>query len=440
MLLSNENIPRFYTAIAECMSCFLYCHLLPHNLSWGKRIVSSSLFFVIQSLLLIFTEGIYIYFWLPVMICAVVLMFLFMSSHAECSKKVIFYSVLKAFLIAEFIASFEWQISVYINSFVELNLITNYTFMFIIYLTILIFIYRLEMKHIKEGAVYDVTSKELISVSLIVLGTFTFSNLSYLAPNTPFSGYSTSEIFNIRTLIDLGGLAILFAYQYRIYELQMEKGLYAVEQAFKAQYNYYKNYSENLEMMNIKYHDIKHQIEGLKGENSAEKKEQWIRSIEEELEDFRPNYETGNYILDTILSSKLIKCKKLNIKFTCVVNGELLKFLHILDLCNIFGNALDNAIEGAALVDSTQNRMIHLKVFSKCGFVYISLENSAPHKITMKNGYPVTTKEDRKNHGFGVKSIMHTIKKYHGEILFSSEEDMFSAQMIFPIKIVETDL
>lgn len=431
----HENIPRLYTAIAQCMSCFLYGFLLPTKITKGKRIFLSLLFVVVQSTLLILTKDMYIYFWFPVMMSAAGIMFLYLFILNDCGKLEAIYVALKAFLLAEFIASLEWQIDTYITTILNMKETGNLFLVFVVYLPVLAMVFLIEKTHMKNGIAYDVTLKELISVSFIVLSTFAFSNLSYLAPNTPFSGGGSAEIFNIRTIIDFGGLAILYAYQNRIYELQLEKSVLSMDQVLQSHYDNYRNYSESMEMIHIKYHDLKHQLEGLKAEKSPENREKWIHSIEEELQDFRPEIESGNYILDTIISGKMRRCKKLNIRFTCVAKGEILNFLHVTDLCNIFGNALDNSIEGVALLDDPEKRWIHLRVFSKCGFVYISVENSCTQRVTIKNGYPVTTKQDGFNHGYGIRSIDYTVKKYQGKLLYTSEEDSFEMQMIFPMKL-----
>lgn len=54
---------------------------------------------------------------------------------------------------------------------------------------------------------------------------------------------------------------------------------------------------------------------------------------------------TGNKVLDTVLTTKSLYCNKHGIIFTCVADGTLLDFMDVMDICSIFGNALDNAIE-----------------------------------------------------------------------------------------------
>ena len=76
---------------------------------------------------------------------------------------------------------------------------------------------------------------------------FAFSNLSFIYKNSPFSATLRSDMFNIRTLADMGGIAILHAYQSRIFEYLAEKELSAMNLVLKTQYDQYRNYQDSLD-------------------------------------------------------------------------------------------------------------------------------------------------------------------------------------------------
>lgn len=110
----------------------------------------------------------------------------------------------------------------------------------------------------------EISVKELYSTLLIVLSAFMLSNLSFVYRNTPFSGSIATDIFTIRTLVDFGGLAILYAYQSLRHEVGAEKELSKIQSILTAQYDSYRNYQEVTDLINMKYHDLKHQIAGLR--------------------------------------------------------------------------------------------------------------------------------------------------------------------------------
>ena len=278
----------------------------------------------------------------------------------------------------------------------------------------------------------EVSYRELASTSLIVLSSFMLSNLSFVYRNTPFSGSIVGDIFAIRTLVDFAGLAILYAYQSLRYEINAEKELSRIQTMLTAQYDNYRNYQEVTDLINLKYHDLKHQIAGLRAEMDPEKREEWIDQLEDELNVYQPERQTGNQVLDGVLDGKMPLIHNYHIQFTCVADGELLNFMHVTDICNIFGNALDNAIEHVLLVPEEDKRIIHMEVSARKQFVYAEVRNYCNNEVRLKNGFPVTTKKDAKNHGFGIKSISYAVKKYGGTIQFGVKDNFFSIRLLIP--------
>lgn len=99
----------------------------------------------------------------------------------------------------------------------------------------------------------------------------------------PFASRERADIFSIRTLIDLGGIAILYAYQSRISEYVAERELSVMNMMLKSQYEQYRNYQDSLDLIQMKYHDLKHQIMGLRAESDEEKRKNglipWKRKL-----------------------------------------------------------------------------------------------------------------------------------------------------------------
>ena len=105
----------------------------------------------------------------------------------------------------------------------------------------------------------------------------------------------------------------------------------------------------------MKYHDLKHQIAGLRAETDSVRRVEWLDAMEDELSSFETWNKTGNRVLDTILAAKIFHCRKNNIQITCVADGKILDFIHVIDICTIFGNALDNAIEHVVMIPKRKN-------------------------------------------------------------------------------------
>ncbi len=104
-----------------------------------------------------------------------------------------------------------------------------------------------------------------------------------------------------------------------------------------------------------------------------------------------------------------------------------------MDICSIFGNALDNAITSAEKVENPERRLIHVTVSQEKSFLRIKIENSFQGVLKMKNQLPITTKEDRRYHGFGLKSMKEIAEKYKGSMTVSAKDGWFELRILIPL-------
>jgi hypothetical protein len=426
-----QDIPRLYTALAEWLSCLTYCLVLKQKVSRKALAAIAAIALLVQGAFLETTRDLPIYLWFPCMLIAVLFMYIFMYLVCDDTRRVIGYYCARAFLLAELAASLEWQLACFFQTITP-SPVVQIAILLMVYSLVFIWAHYME-KSITRGIFQlEINTHELLAAILIALAIFAFSNLSFIFSNTPFSAGVTSDVFYVRTLVDIAGIMILYVYQSRICELLAEKELNNIHAMLKAQYDKYRNYQNTFDLINMKYHDLKHQIAGLRADMTAEQRSQWIDSLEQELESYRPEMETGNSVLDTLISGKMMNCRANNIKITCVADGNILDFMHVADICTIFGNALDNAIESVSLIDDPEKRLIHLSVSPKKNFVLIQINNYCENKIKLKNGYPVTTKADKESHGFGLKSIRYTVDKYHGTVTFDIKKNWFELKILIP--------
>lgn len=427
-----SDIPRLYTALAEWSACVIYIIILKRRFSLGKTVFISLAALIIQSIILVLTGNSPIILWVPFMLLAIGCMFLFLYICCDISVANITYCCIRAFLLAEFAASLEWQLYYYLAIDRGYNNIwMQALFVATVYGAVFIGGGFLEKNALHEYN-YQITRKELWSAVSIVALSFAFSNLSYLYSNTPFSGRFAMDIFNARTLVDLVGISALYAYQSRIIEIHMKTELYSINSVLKSQYNHYLQYKESIDVINCKYHDIKHQITALRNEKDLEKRGEWLDAMENELQMYEAINYTGNSVLDTILTGKTMFCQKHHINMTCVADGNLLNSIHVTDICTIFGNALDNAIESVIMLPDFEKRLIHLSVSGKKNFIFICVENYCENDLKIEDNLPLTTKHDKANHGFGLKSIRHSVKKYNGTMSFEVKKNWFVLKILIP--------
>lgn len=428
-----QDIPRFYTALAEWAACGVYLFLLKRRFSKVVMVLLSIAALFIQSVFLILTDDLPTVFWIPCMAVAVGLMYLYIRIACRTTAMEGGYCCARAFLLAEFVASLEWQLHTYLLYIGADALWIQLALFLVIYGGIFSFIYVLEKPVFSEEYLSQLTLKEFISAAGIVVVVFAFSNLSFVVSNTPFTGVLIPDIFIIRTLVDLGGIAVLYAFQSRIAEYMAEKEKASIHAMLKSQYEQYRNYQDSMELVHIKYHDLKHQIAGLRAETDVEKRKEWLDAMEKELESGELLMKTGNSVLDTILGAKILYARKKDIRITCVADGILLKFMHVTDICTIFGNALDNAVESVVMLEDPKKRLIHVTVSAQKNFVFIQVSNYCEQELKREGGQmPATTKSDKKNHGFGLKSIRYSVEKYGGTVSVDMQRNWFELRILIP--------
>ena len=260
---------------------------------------------------------------------------------------------------------------------------------------------------------------------------FVLSNLSYIRISTPFSGSDIPAIFAIHTLADLGGVGLLFALHMQLCEISVRMEREYLNKLLHMQKENYRISEESVELINRKYHDLKHQLQLLRSEISTNEKLQYIEEMERELQDYEAQNKTGNKTLDTLLTAKSIKCQSLGIRLTCVADGKELDFIKPTDLSVLFGNALDNAIEGVEKLSDPKKKLIHVSVTRQKNFLRIRVENCYEGNLEFSNGLPVTAK-DAKYHGYGMKSIKSIVEKYEGSLTVKAQDGWFELRVLLP--------
>lgn len=183
-------------------------------------------------------------------------------------------------------------------------------------------------------------------------------------------------------------------------------------------------------------HDERHKMQYLREcmENKEyEKVRTFLGVYEEELETQRRKHWSPISTLDFILNMKIRRIEGLGIKFTLKTNVDSIK-IDESDFVVLMGNLLDNAIEAAAKCP-LENRAISLWLQEVNEMLLITMENTAPVEPEQKNGRFLTSKKNKKEHGWGVQSMRHIVEKYGGDIAFKYEKEWFQVEITFWEKI-----
>lgn len=245
---------------------------------------------------------------------------------------------------------------------------------------------------------------------------------------------SNYMVLVFRLIVDLFAVAILFLQNDIEKRQQVQQELDLMNQIWHRQQDHLRLTRENIEIINRKCHDLKHQIAALRTLKDREQIDRQISEMEEAVMIYDSVIRTGNPVLDVVLTEKSLYCEAHQINMTCLVDGKLLEFVDSVDLYTLFGNALDNAIESVIQQTDRLKRVIQVAAYEEQGMLLIRIRNYCDQLPVLVDGLPVTTKENSDYHGFGLKSIRHTAEKYGGGISIQTGSNFFSLQILLPLK------
>lgn len=434
-LLLEPAMPRIYTALAEWIACVIYIYPLKKRFGKGKLFIVLALAGILQILLQELAGSFPFALWIPGTLMNILFMLLVIYLCCAMNFKDAVYWCASALVTSEVVASLEWQVYCFaVWNGMENNMRNATLFFILIFAVLFTLIFLLKKRIVSWDTGIHVTTKEMLIAVIAATIIYSMSNIGFVLESALSGNATGSSLFHIRTLVDFCGFCILYIQQNQRHEAFLKKELTFIHNIFELQYEQYRSYKENSEFINQKCHDLKHQIDVIRSEQDVEKRESYLQEMEKMIKHFKTDIVTGNGVLDTILTRKNAYCVAHNINFTCIADGKLLDFLETLDICSIFGNALDNAIEYVEKNPDPDKRMIKLKIFSQNSFLMICLENYCEEKLDLLQGFPDTTKEDKKNHGYGLKSIRYTVEKYRGTMTLHTENNWFVMRILIPLK------
>ena len=170
-----------------------------------------------------------------------------------------------------------------------------------------------------------------------------------------------------------------------------------------------------LDDMKKEFHSFRHDyinhmqcVSALIASNKNEEAVQYINKLSNSKTMTEKPYESGNNILDSILTEKAEFAKECDIEIC--LDGLFTHDFDPVDLCVIFSNALDNAIEACGKIGG--HKVIDIKLNVQQGYQFISISNPTNEE----NDNLETTKDDKIHHGFGINNIRNAVNRHNGTI------------------------
>ena len=275
-----------------------------------------------------------------------------------------------------------------------------------------------------EKGQYQIGPRQMVSAWVFCIMS---ENLFIYAKVDPWAA-----LFNI--VLQFYCITLLYLQSALFKKSSMRKELETIQLLWHQQKGQYQLSKETIELINHKCHDLKHQVQAIRAVKDEKERETYLEKIEKSVQIYSAIVRTGNEILDTILTEKSLICENSGIHINCVADGSLLAFMNPVDLYTLFGNALDNAIEAVRKLESKEKRVIDIMLYERQSFLMLQIVNPMCGEVKFEDGLPLTTKAKNGYHGYGMKSMLHTIQKYEGHLTTEVKNGCFYFNVMLPLE------
>ncbi|WMM26426.1 GHKL domain-containing protein [Tissierella sp. MB52-C2] len=268
----------------------------------------------------------------------------------------------------------------------------------------------------------------------ILIDIICITPLISIVSTTIFTGFDEAyKAYLIALVCIISNVGIIFLIQYIIEGVKVRLD----NQNYKLQYDYYKSLEEKQFETRKIYHDMNNHLQIIGSyidNNDIEKAKLYFESLVEKSISYGNKVFCKNSIINAVLNNKydLIVQNEIDCNINIAIDEKIT--IDDMDLCSIFANTLDNAIEASLRIKEVSQRKIIVKGRVDKGYFSYSVINNKVGDILTHKGTIVSTKEDRKYHGFGLQNIKDIVNKYRGVFDISYTGTEFSIVVIIKVK------
>lgn len=187
---------------------------------------------------------------------------------------------------------------------------------------------------------------------------------------------------------------------------------------------------ESQEQTIIYRHDMRHHlnlISAFLADNNTAATKKYIAEVEEAIDSTVVEKYCNNYTVNLILYSYLKKAKEEQIAVETQISLKEKNLVSDMDLCVIFSDAIENAINACMRIPNTKDRALKIICTNKNDKLLIQITNSYEGTIKFVDDLPVSAEN---THGFGTKSIAAVAQKYSGVYSFTADNNVFKSYIM----------
>ena len=303
----------------------------------------------------------------------------------------------------------------------------------LILFAILIVISRISSKK-RNNVTADMSNKEWIQFQIFPI--FTICAVMLMV-NSVMKSYH-SDIVPVYYIIAIGLIVLNLVVFHLISEIlehsRKMKEAQILRQQSIGQVGLYNSMRENYNIQRQRTHEYKNQIvcmDMLMKKKDYSKLEDYIGNISDGLDAQLDMVDTNNDVVNAILNAKYYEAIKNDVLFVLKINDLSDIKVSDEDIVTILSNLLDNAIE-AAKQCNVGKRTVKIKLLSEDDVLTIAVSNTyKTEPMLTEDGYIRTTKNNKEEHGWGIRNIVATLEKYDAEYIidYKNGEFVFSIMM-----------
>lgn len=274
-----------------------------------------------------------------------------------------------------------------------------------------------------------------------LLGLFTMplSSIVIIFLMFSFSVYIETELYLMfviisSVLLTLANIFVFFIIEKQSEYIKTKQQLEFAKTHIENQKAHYKELYEQQETLKKFRHDSKNmyaalltKIETMSPKEAAEYVREQLKIVNSSTAEIN----SGNPVIDAVIHSKLDTAK--NCKIQILPTFRLATSIRIneLELGVLIGNAIDNAIEATAKLDDETKRIVTVRLVTVGEMLSVNVTNPcSPLKNGNILGKGGTSKEDSRNHGYGIRSMQTIAEKYGGIVTPEYKDGVFTLSAI----------
>ena len=243
----------------------------------------------------------------------------------------------------------------------------------------------------------------------------------------------------LELVVFVGILFLINVFVFFLYDSQIHKFLIQKENEELELQNRYQLHQ--LQLMNemgesqrkIRHDMLKHisMLSYLHHEGKNKEMEAYIEEMQQNINLQQCYVETGNYVLDSILNYKMQEAahRKIQMEITAAVPEH--QPFSAYDMNILLSNLLDNAMEAVAGIEE---KKISVGVRFSHHKLYLQIKNPYKNLRLDPAGELATTKEEEKEHGYGMKIVRQVVEKYDGWLEIGHDHQMFDVRICLFLK------